>query len=157
MFVRFIWLSLFLIVSILLPTVLKIAQKILPRYNYEYGTTKGTINSVIPYLGLLVFVLFSKKFSNIDLNSPINKVTINGLLMTICFLGFGVQIFIFSRFSHYFKAFSCIIIPNIISKIENEKLKKAVLLMICIAAIVFVWITLSGTGYDPYYLSKELF
>ena len=158
-----------------LPTGVWLLQKVFPQYGLDFGMGSGSLNAVLPYLGIGAFVWLALSFTDIDCDKIEYRVQIFGLIATLFFLGLGVRIYLFTRMASYFKPFVCLLVPAIISRLRVEKMPKFLqkiskkfkltdkrwkillfsLIAVCSLAYVYTW--LSGTGYDPYYFSGEWF
>ena len=134
--------------------VINIGQNIFPKYrNYSYGMKGGTINAIIPYIGILMFICYSLYFkkTDCDMDSVDNKICFNSLIWTLIFGVLAIKVYIFNRFMYFFKPFTIVLIPNILRKYQNSKERNSYIISIVVLGILFTLITLSGTGYDPYY------
>lgn len=167
--------TVFVVAWVGLPTGVWLLQKIFPQYGLDFGMTGGSINSIIPFLGVGAFVWAGLYFADVDYDKIENRVQAFGLIATLFFLGLGVRIYLFTRMASYFKPFVCLLVPNVIAHLRVEKMplplqkisKKCKLndtrwkvLLFCVIALfslAYIYVWLSGTGYDPYYLSREWF
>lgn len=143
---------------ILLPRVVSYVQSIFSMYaSYQYGMGEGTINAVIPSLGMLAFVAYSIFWGNcdFDLDDRKNRIMLNGAILSTIMLFLGMRIYIVSRVAYYLKPCFWILLPDVIASYRNERERRIILVAICLIAIAFNYITLSGTGYDPYYFAFE--
>ncbi|MBQ8394882.1 MAG: EpsG family protein [Clostridia bacterium] len=165
----------FVLAWLVLPTGVWLLQKVFPQYGLDFGMGGGTINAVIPFLGVGAFVWVGVYFADVDYEKIENRVQVFGLIATLFFLGLGVRIYLFTRMASYFKPLVCLLVPTVISKLNVQKMplplqkfnaktkwgnKQWQLLLISAIALVslaYVFVWLSGTGYDPYYLSGEWF
>lgn len=137
-----------------LPVIVRIAQSLFLSYsNYSYGMDRGTINAVIPLLGMLAFVAYSvlSKSTTFDVDEQQNRMLVNAAVLAVLLVVLGLRIYIVSRLAYYLKPAFCILIPNVIAGYRNERNRRLVLILICLLAVAFTYIALSGTGYDPYY------
>lgn len=137
-----------------LPYFVTLAQTLFPIYNdYSYGFHAGTINAVIPQLGMLFFVWLSIVLGkcNFDVNERTNRILINCCILATILLFIGLRIYITSRLAYYFKPAFCVLIPRVVASYKSEQDRRFVLLCIAFFAVAYTWVSLSGTGYDPYY------
>ena len=140
--------------AVALPGVVSYLQVLIAAYNdYSYGLGEGTINAVIPQLGMLAFVIYSvwSKSCDFDINTRKNRMLINVAILATLMQFLGLRIYIVSRLAYYCKPAFWILIPNVIDGYKKEQDRRIALTVICLLSIAFTWITLSGTGYDPYY------
>lgn len=141
-------------IYILLPNIVELAQSLLRAYNgYSYGMGEGTINAVIPQLGMLAFVAVSVLLGNcdFDIHERKNRILLNAAIFSTVMMFLGMRIYIVTRFAYYLKPAFWVLIPNVIASYKKEWDRRAALVLICVLSIAFTWITLSGTGYEPYY------
>lgn len=141
---------------VLLPRIVRYFQSVFVMYdNYSYGMGEGTINAVIPSLGMLLFVAYSVLLGNceFDLNDRKNRMMVNGAVLTTLMLILGMRIYIVSRLAYYLKPAFWILIPNVIAGYRDERERRIILIAISVISIAYNYITLSGTGYDPYYFA----
>ena len=159
----FFWGICFFLATIFVMPFVSLMKDLLPSYRYEYGNWNGTINAVIPFLGIAFFVACSPQYTDLDLNKTSNYIWCNYLIMSLIILTMGCTVYIMTRIALYVKSYVCILIPIIIErinfsyKITSGHWKKILIVLIELLAVLFVIITLSGTGYVPYYMSEEIF
>lgn len=160
---------------ILLPAGVWVLQKVFPQYGLDFGMSGGSFNALVPFLGVGVFVWASLSFSDVDYDKTENRVQVFGLIATLFFLGLGMRIYLFTRMASYFKPFVCLLVPNVIRTLRVEKMplplrrwsekhrvsdarwKAIVYVLIGLLSLAYVYVWLSGTGYDPYYFTGEWF
>lgn len=143
----------------LLPYIVQYTQRIFSSYSsYSYGMGEGTINAAIPQIGMLAFVAYSILLGNcdFDVDDRKNRMLINGAVFATILQLLGLRIYIVSRLAYYFKPFFWILIPNIIANYKEEWERRVVLVAISLFGIAFTWVTLSGTGYEPYYFFFQM-
>lgn len=139
---------------VILPYVVCIAQIVFNAYqNYNYGMGEGTINAVIPQLGMLAFVAYSLLLGDcsFDPNEKKNRILLNAAIIATLMQVLGMRIYIVSRLAYYFKPAFWVLIPNIVVSYKSERDRRIVLVVISLLSIAYTLITLSGTGYEPYY------
>lgn len=139
---------------VLLPSVVGYMQLLFAAYgDYSYGLGEGTINAVIPQLGMIAFVAYSifSKSCDFDLDNKKNRMLVNVAILAILMQCLGLRIYIVSRLAYYCKPAFWILIPNIIDSYKKEQDRRIALVIISLLSIAYTWITISGTGYEPYY------
>lgn len=139
---------------LMLPSIILFVQSTIPRYSSTtFGLGSGTINAAVPTMGIALFALYSINLGDChyDINDIQNRVQMNGLLFHLITLVLGVRVYNVTRFAEYFEPYVLVAIANLIADYNNEREQVIVTAAICALAIVFAYITLSGTGYDPYY------
>ncbi len=139
---------------VVLPSVVDYMQVLFTAYSeYSYGLGEGTINAVIPQLGMLAFVAYSifSKSCDFDLEDKKNRMLINVAILATLMQCLGLRIYIVSRVAYYCKPAFWILVPNVIDSYKKEQDRRIALIVICLLSLAYTWITLSGTGYEPYY------
>lgn len=116
---------------------------------YTYGMSGLNYTSAVVPLSILIFVLLHSKL--LDAQKTMENIWINTVVFYAFFSVIGLKVQMLQRFSEFFGPFVLLIIPYIISKIRDKNLRVIYLLTITILLIAYNYITLSGTGYDPYY------
>lgn len=135
-----------------------IAIKILfPKYqNYHYGMGSGSFNAVVAPLAVYVFLLISLKLFtvNYDQRSLKNVILLNGTMLSVICLIWGTKVYMFTRLAYFFRPYMCLAVPGVLKCYPDEKVKRTVIAAICVIAIAYTQVSLSGTGYDPYYFYR---
>ena len=85
------------------------------------------------------------------MNQDGNNVLVNGLILYSIFIILGTQVQMKARMAYFFQPYLCLLIPNYIDSYKNTKAKTVLILLVSVLSILYPLITLSGTGYDPYY------
>lgn len=140
-----------------LPTIISIVQTIIPRFkNYEYGMVAGSINSVIPIAGIILFAFFCIYLDSgcyeFDIELPINRICLNATIFSAVLLLLGAtQVYMVARLAYFLKPFSWILVANILASCKDERKKIIYTVLICVLSLAFVYITMVDTGYNPYY------
>lgn len=117
--------------------------------NYEFGITGLNLTSAVVPISILLFVLFHKNL--INLNEIKTKIWFNATFYYAIFTILGLRIQMIQRFSEFFTPYILLLIPLVISNIKNKNQKIIYYYLIVTLLIAYNYITLSGTGYDPYY------
>lgn len=144
-----------------LPNIISIVQIIIPRFNnYKFGMTAGSINSVIPTLGIILFAfvcLYLDKGSfDFDVDLPINRICLNATMFSAVLLLLGAtQIYMVVRLAYFLKPFSWILTANLLASCKNKSKRTIYIMLLCILSLAFVYITMVNTGYNPYYFVWE--
>lgn len=117
---------------------------------YTYGIVGRNITNVVVPLAIFIFVLFYLNL--VDLNKNRNNILVNAVLFYVFFSILGLRVQILQRFAEFFSPYALILIPNIVSQIKDKYLKKGyVIIIIIFFLVMYNYVTLSGTGYDPFY------
>ena len=146
------------LIWVALPSIISIFQSHLSKYdNYSFGMNQGTFNAVIPSLGMLIFAIFSITVINRswDSNALRNRISFNASLWAVIILSLCVQVYIVFRMSFYLKPFLCVLIPNVLQGYRSKREQMVITIIICILTLLYTYITLSGTGYEPYYFAWQ--
>lgn len=128
-----------------------------PKYqNYHYGMGNGSFNAVVAPLAVYVFLLISLRFFVVDYDyhSIKNSVILNGTLLCVICLIWGTKVYMFTRLAYFFRPFVCLAVPGVLKQYADKKMMKTAIVAICILAIAYTQVSLSGTGYDPYYFYR---
>lgn len=165
----------FVVAFIALPFGVWCLQQVFPQYGLDYGMNGGSINAVIPFLGVGMFVWMGSYVAGVDYDKIENRVQIFGMIATLFFLGLSMRIYLFARIASYFKPFVCLLVANIVYhwrvdklplplqkiskklKLNDTRWKALLFCLIALAGLAYVYVWMSGTGYDPYYFSGEWF
>lgn len=137
-----------MIVSVNLEKIIMLIQ----RYyymGYDYGMGRGSVNGVIVPIAILIFVLTHSYI--IDFKEKLNTIILNGTIFYTLFSILGLKVQMIQRLAEFFSPYMLIMIPNIIFYIKDKKLRCLYSFIIIVFLILYNYITLSGTGYDPYY------
>ncbi len=116
---------------------------------YTYGMTGGNITSVVVPIALFIFLLVHIRL--IDTNNKRNNILVNSLIFYVFFCILGLRTQMIQRFAEFFSPYVLILIPNIVSKVKDKHLKTVYFSVIIFLLVLYNYVTLSGTGYDPYY------
>ncbi|MCB5954625.1 EpsG family protein [Enterococcus sp. CWB-B31] len=115
----------------------------------SYGMTGLSFTNVVVPITILVFCLFHYK--KIDLNNTIHRVWINAVFFYVFFSIAGLQIQMVQRLSEFFRPFVMLSVPFLLSKIANKEIKIITIVGLVFVLVLYNYIMLSGSGYDPYY------
>ena len=149
-----IYFSAILILLFLLGPLVNFVGTIIPKYqNYHYGMGAGSINAIWAILAIYLFAIISIRFFIVDYESDdiFNIVLLNGTFLCLVFLILGIKIYMFTRFAYFFRPFACLLIPNLLSQFKDKNTKTLFIVIIAVFCVLYTHISLSGTGYDPYY------
>lgn len=133
---------------------------VLQKYFYSnyhsnaYGMTGLNFNNIVVPVLLFGFIIcFYKKISK----SKDKKINIwfNASIMYVFFKITGTQIEMIERFSNYFNPYILLLVPYLIEQIKDKKIKIILIILITLGCVSFNYITLKGTGYDPFYFIKS--
>jgi hypothetical protein len=114
-----------------------------------YGMTGFSYKNILFPVMNLVFCLFNYK--KIDLNSNVNRIWMNAVIFYAFFSVLGLKVQLVQRVSEFFAPYALLLIPLIFSKIKNNALKGIYVTGLIFVLVLYNFITLRGTGYDPYY------
>jgi len=141
-----------LITMISLDKIIEIVQKYIYQfYTFnKYGMCGYSYKNVVLPLGIMIFVIYHYK--KIDINNGKNNIWINAVIFYAFFSILGLKVQLIQRLSEFFAPYALLLVPLIISKINDKSLRviyiiAAVIIMICYNFLIF-----KDTGYNPYYM-----
>lgn len=117
--------------------------------NYEYGMTGLNFTSAVVPISILVFVLIHKDL--INLKDTKYRVWFNATFYFTVFSVLGLRIQMIQRFAEFFAPYILLLIPLIVANMKSKYQRVIYYYLIIVLLIAYNYITLSGTGYDPYY------
>ena len=119
--------------------------------NDSYGMTGYSINNaIIPIFVMLFTIMHANKA---DLQNKKTSIWINAIIFYAFFSALGLKIQMLERFSHFFSPYAALIIPHIIYEIKNKNIKLIYISAATIMLILFNYITISNSAYNPYYFA----
>ncbi len=145
------------VLMLALPNIISFVQQLIPRFSdYEYGMAAGSINSVIPTAGIILFSFISiyidKGCCEFDVDLPVNRICLNATIFSAVLLLLGAtQVYMVARLAYFLKPFSWILTANILASYKDKRKKTIYIMLICLLSLAFVYITMVDTGYNPYY------
>ena len=117
--------------------------------NFDYGITGLNLTSAVVPIAILLFVLFNKNI--ICLNDIKTRIWFNATFYYAIFSALGLRIQMIQRIAEFFAPYILLLIPLVISNIRSKNQRIIYYYSIVVLLILYNYITLSGTGYDPYY------
>lgn len=153
--------NLILITSILLcsifylDSILNVIQKYLySNYTKDfYGMTSVNFKNAVLPISILLFTIIH--YSKLDFNEIKVRIWVNAIFFYSFFSILGLKIQMIQRFAEFFAPYVLLLVPFMISRIENNNLRLGYILFGIVILISYNYITLSGSGYDPYYFIVE--
>lgn len=133
-------------------TIISYIQKYFYSHYLEgmYGMQGYHIKNVILPIVIFIFVFLHQKYVKLKSDKKLN-IWVNSVMFYTFFSVLGLKIQMLERISAFFAPYVLLIFPYIIMKLKNKELRLIYIVAIVFLAIVYNFITLSGTGYDPYY------
>lgn len=113
-----------------------------------YGMESINLKILVVPISIAIFVLAFRK--KIDLKNYRNKIWINATIFYLVFTILSLNIKNFNRIAEYFLPFLYLIVPLVISKL-GKKDRTIYLTTIPLLLTIYVLISMSGSGFDPYY------
>lgn len=146
-----------LVIEINLPRIISIAQQTFYTvYTAEaYGLTGLSFTNAVVPLSVFIFSLIHR--NKIDINNTKHRVWMNAVFYYALFNVLGLQIQMIQRLSEFFAPYILLLIPLFFSRMKNSELKVMYILLFVTLLFLYNYITLSGSGYDPYYFVWEGF
>ena len=115
----------------------------------SYGMTGLKFTNVVVPLAIVTYVLFHS--SKLDNTRNIENTWFNCALFYTFFSFLGLSVQLIQRLSYFFLPYVLLLIPLTISRLKSQELKAIYVMAIVGMLILYNYVTLSGTGYDPYY------
>ena len=149
-------------VYMLFPSLLSIYTKLFPQYDLsqygDYINATNNINSIIPIIGVFVFVMLCYFVGNVDcdMDDYQNRVAMNGLTLLMVLAPLGLHMEIAQRLSLYFRPFIALTVVNMIANFKNKRNKTIIIAAICFAAVLFIIVVHRESPYNPYYVHEEI-
>ena len=138
------------VVSLLsLGKVIELVQKY--RYaNYSYGMGHGTINAFLVQWAICILVLIAIYNRQVDVQDGQNIVLINSMWLYIISSVATLNVYQMSRICYFFSTPMLLLASNAIGTWPG---KSGLFLRVGVVAllVLYSYVWLSGTGYDPYY------
>ncbi len=116
----------------------------------SYGMTGFGFNSIVLPLAILFFILFHYPKLDCSNNQKVN-LWVNAVIFYVFFTLLGLQVMMIQRLSHFFAPYVLLLVPYIIGKVNNVRLRVIYFYGFVAASIAYSYVTLSGSGYDPFY------
>lgn len=115
----------------------------------SYGMSGLKFTNVILPVFLLAFILSHlNKLSRTD--TKVN-VWVNAAVFYAFFSILGLKVQLLQRLGEFFSPYILLIFPLLISQIYNKRLRAIYIFFSVAIFVLYNYLTLSGTGYDPYY------
>ena len=137
------------IVVVSIGKVVELVQRY--RYaNYDYGMGHGTINAFLVQWTLCIVVIIAIHNRAIDVADKHNIVLINSMWMYLIFSFATLRVYQMSRICYFFSTPMLLLVSK---AFESWKGKLGIILRLALVGmlILYSYVWLSGTGYDPYY------
>lgn len=140
-----------LVISINLPMIVTIAQQIFyTAYTADaYGMTGLSFTNAVAPVSIFLFSFIHRK--KLDNNNIKQRVWMNAAFYYALFNVLGTQIQMIQRLSEFFAPYILLLIPLIFYRMRNNELKAIYIMGFVTVLFLYNLMTLSGTGYDPYY------
>ncbi|RNF39623.1 EpsG family protein [Planococcus salinus] len=116
----------------------------------SYGMSGLKYTNIVLPISILIFVMFH--FKKINLENLKYKISVNAIIFYAFFSILGLKVMMIERLSHFFAPYALLIIPIIISQIKSKELRGMYIMALIIFCILYNYLVLRDTGYDPYYL-----
>ncbi|WEV22673.1 EpsG family protein [Clostridium perfringens] len=119
-------------------------------YTYgKYGMTGFNYKNIVLPISILIFVLIH--YYKLDLDNNRINVWINAIIFYAFFSLLGLKIQMVQRVADFFAPYALLIIPLIISKIKDKKIRAIYIFLIVSLSILYNFIVLYGSGYETYH------
>lgn len=119
----------------------------------SYGMTGFKFTNVVLPIAIMLFTLFH--INVIDLKDNKSRIWVNAVIYYAFFSILGLKVQMIGRIADLFAPYILLAIPLIISKIGNKNIRIIYMMVAIVLLFAFNFITLKGSGYDPFYFYWE--
>lgn len=117
--------------------------------NDYYGMTGFKVtNIVLPAVVAILSLLLHKKVSQTD---KMDKVWINATVYYVVFSLLGLKVMMLQRFAEYFMPFSILLLTRMFCRLKPKEFRLTFVAIFLIGFSLYNLVTLSSSGYNPYY------
>lgn len=118
-----------------------------------YGMTGQAFENVVLPLAFLAFTLYHIK--KIEPENIMHRIWFNAVYYYAFFNVLGLQVQMVERISRFFAPYVLLLIPFIFSKMQNKHLRFVYSMVLIFLLILYNYVILSGSVFDPYYFIWE--
>lgn len=129
------------------------------QYFYEqytddsYGMWGQAVTNIVLPVAFLIFSLFN--INKLDPENNIHRIWFNAGIFYAFFNILALQVEMVERLGRYFAPYSLLLIPFIFSKMQNKHLRFVYSMVLIFLLILYNYVILSGSVFDPYYFIWE--
>lgn len=117
--------------------------------NESYGMTGMAFTNAVLPIAILVFSLLNA--TKLKKNITKHRVWFNAVVFYAFFSVLGLKVQMVARLSEFFAPYILLLIPLIFFEMRNDELKVVWMMGLTALLVLYNYVVLSGTGYDPYY------
>jgi len=122
--------------------------------NDFYGMTGFKItNIVLPLVIITVAALLHYKIIHPD---RIDKIWMNATLFYLIFSLLGLKVMMLQRFAEYFMPFSILLLTRLFCRLKPKNFRLVFVAVFLFGFALYNLVTLSSSGYNPYYFIKAI-
>lgn len=115
-----------------------------------WGMDGQAIANVVLPIAFLIFTIFhSKKLDS--KNNTMHRIWFNAIIFYALFNVLALQVEMVERLGRFFAPYALLLIPFIFSKMQNKYLRFIYMMVLVAVLILYNYITLSDSVFDPYY------
>lgn len=115
-----------------------------------YGMTGYGYKNIVLPTGVIIFTLIGYSSKLYEKNNKLN-IWLNATIFYAFFSFLGLNIQMLERLSYFFAPYVLLIIPKILSNEHSKQLRIIYYFVVTVGTILYSYIVLHGSGYDPYY------
>jgi len=122
--------------------------------NDSYGMTGLKVtNIVLPAVVAMLGLLLRKEIQEPDKK---DKIWINATLFYLIFSLLGLKVMMLQRFAEYFMPFSILLLTRMFCRVKPKEFRLFFIFLFVIGFCLYNLVTLSSSGYNPYYFIKAI-
>ncbi|CEN91459.1 polysaccharide polymerase [[Clostridium] sordellii] len=114
-------------------------------------TKHGDLSMFIVYFAIMLFgFIYRKRYiKTFESHKKVYDMLLLAIIFSVSLQLISVKLVMIARFSQYFTIYSCILIPNIIKCIKNEKFKLVITysILLCLMGYSYIYLNVSENGY----------
>lgn len=129
----------------------RIAMSVLAIYrNYNYGVEFGlSLRAVLKVILIQIFIFWNHK--KINLKNPVDRCFFNASILYTVFYVFALNVAILQRFAFYFAVSHMVLVPMIINRISNSKMKVMVITGMTMFLLAYAYVANYGEEFMWYW------
>lgn len=118
--------------------------------DYNYGMEQGTVNAFVVQWTICALIVIAIQKGTINIEDKQNIVLINSMWLYIIFSVTALAVYQMSRICYFFSTPMLLLASKIIEKMKGKN-GSLIKFGVVTVLVLYNYVWLSGTGYDPYY------